>query len=157
MNAKEQNAINLARMNAYRVASGMSVQKDFRPARHQQFLDDIVAPWEVMIADEAAEKTAALAKEKGDDAPDPNAHTKAALVKIKDDKAKPLSYKHLARKAPAKSAVGGPVQFVHDFLTFNPELSRKEAIAALVDNGVNFSTARTQYQKWFTAKKAVQS
>jgi len=135
--SKEQNAASLARLNAYRQASGLDPVKDFRPARHQQFLDDIVAPWEAMIADQEAEQAAALAKEKGDD-PEPE-----------QPKIKALSYKHLARKAPAKSAVGTPVEFVHQFLTANPQLKRKEAIAALVDAGVNFSTARTQYQKWF--------
>jgi hypothetical protein len=133
---------NLELLNSFREGDGLAPFADWRKARHQPMLDAYMAA-----------ALAALPPEPAMPNPDPNAHTKAVLAKIKDDKAKPLSYKHLARKAPAKSAVVSPVEFVHAFLTGTPGMPRKEAIAALVDAGVNFSTARTQYQKWFAANK----
>lgn len=36
----------------------------------------------------------------------------------------------------------------------NPGLSRKDAVAAAVALGINPATARTQYQKWYTANKS---
>lgn len=53
-----------------------------------------------------------------------------------------------------RSAVLSPVQFVHEFLNAKgKDLTRKQAIHALSEAGVNYSTARTQYQRWFTANK----
>jgi hypothetical protein len=37
---------------------------------------------------------------------------------------------------------------VHKFLDANPMIARKDAIIALRDMGVNYSTAHTQYQRW---------
>lgn len=117
---------NLDRLNAYRVAQGLDPVKDFRPARHQQFLDTIVVPWEEMIAANAA--------------------------KLNADKIP--TYKEFARYD--KSAVEKPVAFVHSFLDqHGGELTRKEAMHALVKvHGVNYSTARTQYQRWYAEHKA---
>lgn len=53
---------------------------------------------------------------------------------------------------PNQSTIAKPVQFVHKFLDNNPTLGRKEAIEHLSRKGVNYSTARTQYQKWFKAQ-----
>lgn len=77
--------------------------------------------------------------------------TAEAKAKVSADKVP--SYKEFARYE--KSAVDRPVDFVHKFLSEHLELSRKQAVHALVsDHGVNYSTARTQYQKWFAARKA---
>lgn len=61
------------------------------------------------------------------------------------------SYKEMTRHA--KSQVEKPFNFIHSFLDENPTMKRKDAVAALVEKGVNFYTARTQYQRWFTNKK----
>ena len=61
------------------------------------------------------------------------------------------SYKEMANYSD--STVEKPVAFTHQFLSDNRMLSRKEAIAALMRYGVNYSTARTQYQRWFTENK----
>lgn len=52
-----------------------------------------------------------------------------------------------------KSKVPSPVDFVHAFLDNTTGLTRKEAIIALVEAGVNYSTARTQYQRWYSKRK----
>lgn len=78
----------------------------------------------------------------------------AKVAKEKAPKGK--SYKEAARYD--KSAIESPVKFVHSFLDANPGLSRKDAVITLTEqHGVNYSTARTQYQKWFSARKAAKS
>ncbi len=52
-----------------------------------------------------------------------------------------------------KSTVDGAVSVCWNIYAEHPELRRKDAIAAAVEAGVAFYTARTQYQKWFKAKK----
>jgi hypothetical protein len=52
-----------------------------------------------------------------------------------------------------KSEVKGAVQVCHDFYNANPDLRRKDAVAGAVALGVAFYTARTQYQKWFKARR----
>lgn len=67
--------------------------------------------------------------------------------------AKMKSYKQVANYN--KSSIESPVAFIHAFLSANPTLSRKAAVIALTsEHGINYSTARTQYQRWFTANKA---
>lgn len=51
------------------------------------------------------------------------------------------------------STIVKPVDFVHAFLDAAPDLGRKQAIIALVEAGINYATARTQYQRWFTKRK----
>ncbi|QIG68907.1 hypothetical protein EVB71_055 [Rhizobium phage RHph_Y55] len=58
-------------------------------------------------------------------------------------------------ETPARSKVARPVEFCKKFLDKNPEMPRKEAIAKLHAKGVNFATARTQYQKWFKEHRPV--
>ena len=54
----------------------------------------------------------------------------------------------------SKSAVESPVKFIHAFLDSHPDLKRKQAIFELVSkHGINFSTARTQYQRWYSERK----
>lgn len=52
------------------------------------------------------------------------------------------------------SKIENPVAFVHGFLDANPGLTRKQAVVTLVQvHGVNYSTARTQFQKWFVKNR----
>lgn len=53
-----------------------------------------------------------------------------------------------------KSTVDGAVVVCWDIYAANPDIRRKDAIQMAVDKGVAFYTARTQYQKWFTAMKS---
>lgn len=56
-----------------------------------------------------------------------------------------------------KSTVDGAVQVVWDLCNEMPDARRKDVIATAVEKGVAFYTARTQYQKWFTAKKTART
>lgn len=52
------------------------------------------------------------------------------------------------------SAFRGVVAFIHAFLDANPDLTRKQAMVALIEGyQVAFYTARTQYQKWHAKRK----
>ena len=53
-----------------------------------------------------------------------------------------------------KSSASNPVQLVWTMGDSMPTAKRKEIIAACVELGVAFFTARTQYQKWKQARKA---
>lgn len=65
------------------------------------------------------------------------------------------SYKQMVRDHGGTSKIENPVAFVHGFLDANPNMTRKQAVAALVSvHGVNYSTARTQFQKWFSKRNA---
>lgn len=50
------------------------------------------------------------------------------------------------------STIGGACAMVHGIATKmtaeNPGVSRKEIMAACMEAGVTYGTARTQYQKW---------
>lgn len=75
-------------------------------------------------------------------------------VKAKKEKApkeRSKMYKELYSRE--RSTVIKPFNVVHSFLDANPDMKRKDAITALIEQGVNFSTARTQYQRWFTKNK----
>ncbi|QIG73277.1 hypothetical protein EVC02_056 [Rhizobium phage RHph_N17] len=77
----------------------------------------------------------------------------AEILTTEKAPAKLKSYKQVANYD--KSSKEKPVAFIHEFLSANPKLSRKEAVIALTsEHGINYSTARTQYQRWFTANKA---
>lgn len=56
-----------------------------------------------------------------------------------------------------KSSVEGAVNVSHEIFNSMPEARRKDAIAAAVEAGVTFYTARTQYQKWFKARNAART
>jgi len=63
-----------------------------------------------------------------------------------------------AKSAPSRhylerSTVEGAVGIVWALCAEMPDAGRKEVIAAAVEKGVAFNTARTQYQKWFKAQK----
>lgn len=123
---------NLAMLNDYRAAEGKAPFADWRNARHMPML--------------TAYREAAIARQDAEEA----ARKAAASA---EPKSKQPAYKVLARQSEATSSVDNPVAFVHAFCSANPGMTRKETVAALVAQGVNYSTARTQYQKWFTAQK----
>ena len=60
---------------------------------------------------------------------------------------------YLNRSDAELKAKGGAVGVAWDIFSANLDLRRKDAIQKAVDAGVAFYTARTQYQKWFTARK----
>lgn len=68
------------------------------------------------------------------------------------DKAKSVklpSYKEMANYSP--SSIEKPVAFIHQWLAnFGADMTRKQAVAALMAFGINYSTARTQYQRWYS-------
>lgn len=122
----------LNELNTFRATEDKAPFADWRKARHMPML-------EAYRAEAQVEKDVAVAED----------------VEVADDEdfVKVPSYKELARSSTPKSTVVKPVDVVRAFLSANPELGRKAAVAALVEMGVNFSTARTQYQKWYTANK----
>jgi hypothetical protein len=93
-------------------------------------------------------KTAQVESEQDDGEADHHvsSEAQAAIAKV--------TYKQAAYYG--ESTVEKPVEFVHAFLSENPNLTRKQAVIALQGKGINYSTARTQYQKWFSARKATQ-
>ena len=50
------------------------------------------------------------------------------------------------------SGIAKPVAYVHAYLAAHPDLSRKDALHQLCANGINYHTARTQYQVWFRGR-----
>jgi hypothetical protein len=56
-------------------------------------------------------------------------------------------------KPRTKSTVANPVQLVWALANSMPRAKRKDIIAACVEQGVAFYTARTQYQLWKREKK----
>lgn len=70
-------------------------------------------------------------------------------------KARSAPIRHYTNKSDAElKEQGGAVKVCWDLFIANPEMKRKDAIAAAVAKGVAFYTARTQYQKWFKAHNA---
>ena len=174
----------LAELNAFRTAEGKAAFADWRPARHAPMLETYRAAkpadnfeatteeleaqamrpensWPVVevtsssaTLDEVVEKLVEENKKANEKIVARVEDKPAKVVKEKAPKGK--SYKEAARYD--KSAIESPVKFVHSFLDANPDLSRKDAVIALTEqHGVNYSTARTQYQKWFTARKAAKA
>ncbi|QWY83369.1 hypothetical protein [Rhizobium phage RHph_X3_2] len=87
-----------------------------------------------------------------DAASDEAAEEAAAKVAATKEKApRAPSYKQLPRLP--KSEVEKPLEVIFAFLDANPDMKRKAAVSALVAKGINFYTARTQYQKWYTKRK----
>jgi hypothetical protein len=125
----------LAELNAFRAQHDLPPFADWRKARHMPML-------ETHRAEEEAK--AALAAEEAK-----KAERKAKRTK-KDDGVP--AYKRMPHGI--KSVVDSPVAFVHAFLDANPDRKRKAAVNALIQAGVNFSTARTQYQRWSANRKA---
>lgn len=141
------NDLKLQALNDFRAAEGKSAYADWRSARHQPMLDEYIA---MRDRDAAAVVTADTAT---------NNQIDAERLKVEDVAPVSVSteklpgYKTLAKTAPAKSTLEKPVEFIHAWLNENPDTKRKAAVATLVGLGVNYATARTQFQRWFNARK----
>lgn len=89
-------------------------------------------------------------------------HIENVMIETRDEGFGYIVIAHETTKTPSykmmysreHSRVESPFKIVHAFLDANPTMKRKNAIAALVAQGVNFSTARTQYQRWFSKRNA---
>lgn len=128
----------LNELNTFRATEGKEPFKDWRKARHMPMLEEYRSEADVAAAiEDACEEVEVL----------------DSLTEVEVEVVKVASYKELARASAPTSTVVKPVELVRTFLSANPQLDRKAAVAALVGMGVNFSTARTQYQKWYTANK----
>lgn len=127
----------LVALNEYRAAEGKAPFADWRRARHMPMLENYINTDPRTIDPIQAEPEVEVA---------PVAEVVAEVVAEKLP-----SYKVAANHA--KSTIEKPVDFVHAFLDENPDLGRKASVIALQRAGVNFSTARTQYQKWYQARK----
>lgn len=176
-----QSQSNLELLNSFRQAEGKAPFADWRKARHQPMLDAYMANAETAAVErgELAEEDTMdfeapadeLAQQEGrpsnDEQPEqepeqeeaaPVAQSLSAAAAKNEvvrtaQKAKLPTYKEMAINNYRDSSVEKPVAFVHQFCENHPELTRKQAIAALLAYGVNYSTARTQYQKWYAAHK----
>lgn len=146
------NSEKLALLNGYRNAEGKTSFADFRPARHQAMLDAYVAASQPAEVEPAKAEKSEVSQEEIKDVINSNDFANKEVAEAFKGKKQP-SYKHLMAKSGKTSLVDKPVGFAHQFLTQHPELSRKEAVAALVEYGVNYATARTQYQRWFSGRK----
>lgn len=152
----------LAQLNNFRAAEGLSPYADWRTARHQPMLDIYFR-----IAERAAAKAVTIDNEIADAGNEPDAllidpktgemERESEVVKVEDvapvsvSKAKLPSYKQMAHVN--KSGIENPVKFIHAWLDENNDVGRKVAVATLVGLGVAYATARTQYQRWFSARK----
>lgn len=161
----------LEALNLYRAACGLDPIAAWRPARHQSMLDAYDAAAQEQIEKGAADDTLAGDQEEFAEIvdlvsevkalpldPDPlkeAIHSHDFASSAISDAAKAVKippYKTFARYAP--SCVDSPCAFVHQFLTDHPDLTRKQAMHVLMQYGINYSTARTQYQKWFANRSA---
>lgn len=139
----------LALLNDFRVAEGKTPFADWRKARHQPMLEAYMAAAHAEQGmDEEGDEPDALMI----DPVTGETVRESEIEEVAPVAEKLPAYKVLARQSGATSAIEKPVEFVHSFLNANPDMKRKAAVAALVEAGVNYSTARTQYQKWFSKK-----
>lgn len=92
--------------------------------------------------------------------------TAKTLLAIANGKRRPdadgsSSYKEIRAMAPrVRSTRVNPVKFIFDHMNANPDLPRKAALEFFAKNGVNYSTAHTQFQKWrkaYAARGATQA
>ncbi|QJD54340.1 hypothetical protein [Aminobacter phage Erebus] len=162
----------LAHLNAYRVAEGKAPFADWRNARHQPMLEayQAVSEFEASTEELATQEGRPSTEEVENDEPDALVITEdgemvreselteeeAAKLPGAEDavvtgSAKIPAYKDFANYD--RSRIMKPVDFVHAFLDAHPDMARKAAVQALVEQGVNYSTARTQYQRWFAKRK----
>jgi hypothetical protein len=142
-------ASKLALLNSYRIEEGLAPYKDWRSARHQPQLDEYAAKADAKRK-AAADAELTVVEPAVEHAKGP------AIPKAKKDKVakadKLPTYKEMATYE--KSTVAKPFEFIHSFLDANKDLGRKAAIQELIKAGINYSTARTQYQRWFSKNKA---
>lgn len=82
------------------------------------------------------------------------------LPPVEEGEAEPQKTEPPARKTAyihGASSMKGVCRLVHEtasqMVAENPQVTRKEVIAACMAKGVAFGTARTQYQAWKSSKK----
>lgn len=138
-------AAKLDALNAFRVADGKTAYADWRQARHQPMLDEYCAARNKARDEANAKREAEIAAKQ--------AALDAGKTIENGEVVKLPAYKVLANKSGKKSSLDNPVKFIHDWLNENPDVKRKQAVTTLVGFGVNYSTARTQYQRWFSGRK----
>ena len=154
----------LNELNAFRAGDDKPPFKDWRKARHMPMLeeycinDEIASVGEADLGDDfempEEELAAQVGRESADIARDEAlvAHVET-VTPVKGGvviNTSAVAYKLMPIK---DSTVENPFKVVHSFLDANPTLKRKDAVARLVEMGVNYYTARTQYQRWFTKRK----
>jgi len=146
--------LNLVSLNAFRALNNLAPFADWRAGRHAAPLAAYESEYAASVADMFADLDAAAAI----------AAEAAALAEASKDlpvaEVAPVTKRNLYKQMPkyVPSKVESPLAFVHGFLNANADMKRKDAMLALVeDHGVNFATARTQYQKWFALRKAAAS
>lgn len=169
------NSEKLAKINKFLAAHNRPLLSDYRKARHENLLNEVLAfeakveaatdELNAQIAAKADEPDALLIDEKTgemtrySELPEDEQLRLAQPVKIEDvapvsvSTEKLPAYKVLANKSGKKSSLENPVKFIHDWLNENPDVKRKQAVTTLVECGVNYATARTQYQRWFSGRK----
>lgn len=146
-------------LNNFRVAEGKAPFADWRKARHQPMLDAYFAVERATAeAFEHRQRWLAARTERvrtsNEQTIDTSDESDTAPVPAPVAETPKLpSYKEMLRDAKT-SAIDKPVAYVHAFCDAHPEMTRKQVTSALVAAGVNFSTARTQYQRWYAAHKA---
>lgn len=135
---------NLLALNTFRAIENLPAFADYRKARHEPMLvafEGEYADAALSIADAIADAAALAAKAN---------ETTEVVTEVKAPR---VTYKTLPHFVP--STVESPVAFVHGFLNANADMTRKNAVASLVnDHGVNYATARTQYQRWYAKRNA---
>lgn len=143
---------NLVALNAFRALADLAPFADWRAGRH-------AAPLAAYEAEYSASAVAAIADLDAEIAAAAAVNAAAEIVAVEVEVA-PVTKRNLYKQMPkyVPSKVESPLAFVHGFLNANANMKRKDAMLALVeDHGVNFATARTQYQKWFANRKAAAS
>lgn len=159
----------LAELNGFRIAEGKAPYKDWRSTRHASMLAEYrkkaqSEDFESSAEEIAAQKARPSVIEKETDVTIETLESTTSVSKApKQPKASVGKEKTVAKdRGPTykevanydRSAVMKPVEFVHAFLNqHGHELTRKEAVVQLVSKGINYATARTQYQRWFTNNK----
>lgn len=149
----------LAELNAFRTAEGKAPFADWRKARHMPMLETYrAARFEASQNELAAQQARPSTQEAEGKAIEEAAakkrtrRAKATTGAAPAKKDKTPTYKEIATYT--RSTVLNPVRMIHDYLDANPGMGRKAAVQALVAQGVNYSTARTQYQRWFAKNKS---
>lgn len=135
---------NLVALNAFRALANLAPFADWRAGRHAAPLAAFETEYAVAAANIAEDIAVAKANEQANDTTEVVADAPVTKRNL---------YKQMPKYIPSK--VESPLAFVHGFLNAHADMKRKDAMLALVeDHGVNFATARTQYQKWFANRRA---
>lgn len=174
------NTEKLAIINIFLAANGKPLLSDYRKARHENMLNEVLslnaakveklAGVDNEIADAGDEPDALLLDPKSgemvresdlDEPANPYNESEDGESQGPNEPVKVEDVAPTAEKLPSckqmahvqKSSITKPVDFIHGWLDENPDVKRKVAVATLVGLGVAYATARTQYQRWFSVRK----